>query len=98
KTTCPFPEAGTGYWTGAFNQKRLLTIYDGPTYADGNAFMNVGAWECDAQPCSGAKTPAECKGSKNGEAVLPCGIYSSTTQPVGPSKGNNIAVIDTAIG
>ena len=51
-TTCNINAAGTGYWRGAFQPKRLITIYDGPTYADGNAFMNVGAWECDAQPCS----------------------------------------------
>ena len=98
KTTCNFAAAGTGFWRGAFQPKRMITIYDGPTYADGNAFMNVGAWECDAQPCSGAKTAAECKGFKNGEAVLPCGIYSGTTQPVGPSGGKNIAVVDAAIG
>lgn len=97
-STCPFPEAGTGFWHGAFNQKRLLTIYDGPTYADGNAFMNVGAWECDAQPCSGASGPSGCKGFANGEAVLPCGIYGSLTNPVGPSGGTNVAVIDAGIG
>ena len=98
KTTCILPAAGTGYWRGEFNPKRLLTIYDGPTYADGNAFVNVGAWECDAQPCSKATSPNQCKGFQNGEVVLPCGIYSSTTQPVGPSGGNNILVVDAGIG
>lgn len=98
KTTCLFAAAGTGFWRGLFNPKRLITIYDGPTYADGNAFLNVGAWECDAQPCAGAASASGCKTFKNGEAVLPCGIYSSTTQPVGPSGGTNLAVIDAAIG
>ncbi|MEW6268602.1 MAG: G8 domain-containing protein [Thermodesulfobacteriota bacterium] len=97
-TTCMFPAAGTGFWKGAFQPKRLVTIYDGPTYADGNTFLNVGAWECDAQPCAGAADPSKCKGFAGGELVLPCGIYSSTTQPKGPSGGNNVAVLDAAIG
>jgi hypothetical protein len=98
QSTCNLPAAGTGYWRGEFQPKRLLTIYDGPTYADGNAFMNVGAWECNAQPCSKATSPDKCEGFQNGEAVLPCGIYSSTTQPVGPKGGNNIVVVDAGIG
>ncbi len=98
KITCMFPAAGTGFWRGSFQPKRLITIYDGPSYADGNTFLNVGAWECDAQPCRGATSASGCKTFKNGEAELPCGIYSSTTQPVGPSGGTNLAVIDAAIG
>ena len=26
---------------GSFNPKRLITIYDGPFYADGNIFLNI---------------------------------------------------------
>ena len=44
---------------GGFNPKRLINIYDGPHFADGNLFLNVGAWECDPQPCQG-KRPGQC--------------------------------------
>ena len=99
-TNTAIAAAGTGYWRGQYQPKRLLTIYDGPTYADGNTFLNVGAWECNAQPCAGKKSASECVGydPQTKEAVLPCGIYTSTTQPQGPSGGYNMVVMDTSIG
>ena len=84
KNTCNIDLEGTGYWRGgAYNPKRLISIYDGPHFADGNLFVNVGAWECDPQPCQGMSA-ADCEQSlmnKYGENALPCGIYSSTKQP-----------------
>jgi hypothetical protein len=33
--------------TGDFNPKRLMTIYDGPFYADGNIFLNIEPFTCN---------------------------------------------------
>ncbi|MCK6557438.1 hypothetical protein L6Q96_23100, partial [Candidatus Binatia bacterium] len=92
--TCNIDVEGTGFWTGGFQPKRLINIYDGPHFADGNLFLNVGAWECDPQPCMDKST---C------EMELPCGIYGSTTQPApgDPSQGidpHKMVVLDAAIG
>lgn len=90
KITCNLPEQGTGYFRDNFNPKRLLNIYDGPAYADGNTFVNVGAWKCDPQPCSGMSSD-ECyaalacvphqKGNADCDKLIPCGVYSSTIEP-----------------
>ncbi|MGB5813437.1 MAG: hypothetical protein WBG86_23075, partial [Polyangiales bacterium] len=66
QTTCDLPIEGTGYFRGEFNPKRLINIYDGPAYADGNTFLNVGSWECDPQPATG---------NNRFDGPLPCGIY-----------------------
>jgi hypothetical protein len=102
KNTCNIDLEGTGYWRGgAYNPKRLISIYDGPHFADGNLFVNVGAWECDPQPCQGMSAAA-CEQSlmnKYGENALPCGIYSSTKQPASqPEDRHKMLVIDAAIG
>lgn len=96
KITCNLEIEGTGYWRDSFQPKRLITIYDGPHFADGNTFVNVGSWECNPQPCNG-KTAAACAGE------LPCGIYSSTIQPAalkadGTVDVQKMEVIDAAIG
>jgi cell surface hyaluronidase len=99
RTTCNIDLEGTGYWQGSgFNPKRLISIYDGPHFADGNLFVNVGAWKCAVQPCQG-KQPGQC----NLPDGLECGIYGSTTEPTvegmnhepDPSK---MLVIDAAVG
>src|SRR5262245_31847224 len=91
RETCDLYDQGTGYFRGGasqFNPKRLITIYDGPHYADGNLFLNVGSWQCDPQPCAGKTT---C------ETDLPCGIYSSTTQPAASDLDpHKMTVIDAA--
>lgn len=98
KNTCNLDYDGTGYWQGGgFQPKRLINIYDGPHFADGNLFLNVGAWECDVQPCQN-KQPGQCVLPEG----LPCGIYTSTRQP-GIKQGNSIdpskmMVIDAAVG
>lgn len=91
RETCNLNDQGTGYFRGGgYQPKRLITIYDGPHYADGNLFLNVGSWQCDPQPCAG-KT--DC------ETDLPCGIYSSTTQPASPDLDpHKMIVIDAAVG
>lgn len=89
--TCNFPEEGTGYWKGSFQPKRLVNIYDGPHFAGGNTFLNVGSWECDPQPCAG-KIPGTC------EVELPCGIYSGSTQPRSETNPDHMVVIDAAVG
>lgn len=98
RATCNIDLDGTGYWQGGdWNPKRLISIYDGPHFADGNLFLNVGAWECTPQGCQG-KQPGQCDLPNGGE----CGIYASTRQPavlkndqVDPSK---MLVIDAAVG
>ncbi|MDX2167265.1 MAG: hypothetical protein SF182_09385 [Deltaproteobacteria bacterium] len=99
RTTCNIDLDGTGYWQGAgFNPKRLISIYDGPHFADGNMFLNVGAWECALQPCQG-KQQGQCLLPHGGE----CGIYASTTQPSvsktdGKPDTSKMRVIDAAVG
>lgn len=88
QTTCDLPVEGTGYFRGEFNPKRLINIYDGPAYADGNTFLNVGSWQCDPQPAAG----------QDFDGPLPCGVYSSTTQPLAPDGSNEMLVLDAAIG
>jgi len=95
-TTCNLESEGIGLWTGGFQPKRLINIYDGPHFADGNLFLNVGSWECDPQPCLG-KQPGQCS------TDLPCGIYSSTIQPAPNVPGQTIdphrmIVLDAAVG
>jgi hypothetical protein len=92
KVTCNIEAAGTGYWRGDVQPKRLISIYDGPHFADGNTFLNVGAWECDPQPCQG-KQAGQCV-----KAALDCGIYSSTLQPESPTKPGHMVVLDAGIG
>jgi hypothetical protein len=93
KQTCNIEAEGTGYWRDFFQPKRLITIYDGPHFADGNTFVNVGSWKCNPQPCAGK---ANC------DAEFDCGIYSSTVQPAVTNNGQvdktMMEVIDAAIG
>jgi hypothetical protein len=93
KSTCNFEAEGTGYWRDFFQPKRLITIYDGPHFADGNTFVNVGSWTCNPQPCKGKGT---C------DTTFDCGIYSSTVQPAVMDGGiinqGLMEVIDAAIG
>ncbi|MDX2167266.1 MAG: hypothetical protein SF182_09390 [Deltaproteobacteria bacterium] len=96
--TCNSDLDGAGYWRDApYNPKRLISIYDGPQYADGNLFLNVGAWSCDPQPCAD-KQAGQCELP----AGLPCGIYSSTRQPAVVNNGvvdrTKMVVIDAAVG
>jgi cell surface hyaluronidase len=96
--TCNLDIDGTGYWRGgAYNPKRLISIYDGPQFADGNLFLNVGAWTCEPQPCQG-KSMGQCVQSQG----LPCGIYSSTRQPAVVKDGvvdrKQMLVLDAAVG
>jgi hypothetical protein len=44
---CVMPLDGTGIFQGNFNPKRLISIYDGPFFADGNIFTNVAPFDCD---------------------------------------------------
>lgn len=88
--TCNLLAEGTGVFTGEFNSKRLLNIYDGPAYASGNTFLNVGAWDCDPQRCA-RKPAAACfdalpcaadqKGEPSCDKEFPCGVYGFTQQP-----------------
>ena len=92
RVTCNLDAEGVGIWSGAFNPKRLINIYDGPHFADGNLFVNVGAWQCDPQPCG--KVQGKCELPDG----LPCGIYSSTEQPYKKDDPKPMVVIDAAVG
>jgi hypothetical protein len=104
--TCNLESEGTGFWTGGFQPKRMINIYDGPHFADGNLFVDIGSWECDPQPCLGMSSAA-CEASlraRYGTNALPCGIYSSTFQPapippIGqPIDPHRMIVLDAAVG
>jgi hypothetical protein len=94
KITCNIEAEGTGYWRDNFQPKRLITIYDGPHFADGNTFTNIGSWSCNPKPCP---SQGACK------TDFPCGIYTSTIQPavtnsMGQVDKTQMMVIDAAVG
>lgn len=45
--TCVLPPDGTGVFQSNVQPKRMITIYDGPFYAEGNVFTNTPTWDCD---------------------------------------------------
>jgi hypothetical protein len=102
KVTCNLPADGTGYWRDFLQPKRLITIYDGPHFADGNAFVNVGSWECDPQPCAGLTKERCVEALQASGGAFPCGIYSSTQQPAietgSTVDSKKMVVIDAAVG
>jgi|GEM_PF-7000917 len=49
---CLFPEDGSGIPSGGLDPKRLLTIYDGPFFSDGNIFAGIGTSNIDPSPSS----------------------------------------------
>lgn len=67
ENACPLPADGTALFTQGFQPKRLINIYDGPFFAEGNAFANAQPFECDAAEVDGGNPE--------------CGIYMSTIQP-----------------
>ncbi|MGH7787488.1 MAG: hypothetical protein ACRERC_11515 [Candidatus Binatia bacterium] len=67
-SACPLPVDGTALFTQGFQPKRLINIYDGPFFAEGNAFSNAQAFECDPTNVT--------------EGNPECGIYMSTVQPM----------------
>ncbi len=88
---CPLPVDGTALFTQGFQPKRLINIYDGPFFAEGNAFTNAEPFECD---------PTQAPGG-NPE----CGIYFSTVQPAtcaaepDPDPAlDNMCVMNAAVG
>jgi hypothetical protein len=90
---CPLPIDGTATLTGGFQPKRLINIYDGPFFADGNAFTNAPAMECDPMQVT-AGNPQ-------------CGIYMSTVQPQScaglpsieaPGTDGGMCVLAAAVG
>ena len=91
-TACPLPVDGTALFTQGFQPKRLINIYDGPFFADGNAFANTQPFECDASIIGDDGSPQ-------------CGIYMSTVQPRAchypatiPADSTTMCVIDAAVG
>ncbi|KJE90907.1 hypothetical protein CAOG_08583 [Capsaspora owczarzaki ATCC 30864] len=44
---CPFKAEGVAYALAGFQPSRLITIYDGPFFADGNIFMAAKNFTCD---------------------------------------------------
>jgi hypothetical protein len=97
RATCNLEAEGVGIWQGAFQPKRMINIYDGPHFADGNLFVNIGAWQCDRSNAEG-KQPGQCKLPDG----MQCGIYSSTMQPAVKKNGvidpHAMMVLDAPIG
>jgi hypothetical protein len=91
---CPLPADGTALFAGGFQPKRLINIYDGPFFAEGNAFARTPALVCDPKVVTNG-TPE-------------CGIYMSTVEPescggvpsvqANPTTAGGMCVIDAAVG
>ncbi|MEO8605076.1 MAG: G8 domain-containing protein [bacterium] len=91
---CPLPIDGTALFVGGFQPKRLINIYDGPFFAEGNAFADAPALECDP--------------TKVTDGTPECGIYMSTVQPTtcdglpsvkaAPDTAGGMCVIDAVVG
>ena len=91
---CYFKKNGTGLYMGGFNPKRMLTIYDGPFFSDGNIFtqLNTSNQSVLTQP---NPAPQFAPGTT---------IYNSTNQPAYPPTSSatpnatQYTLIDAAIG
>lgn len=66
---CLLSADGIALFTGGFNPKRMMTIYDGPFYADGSVFTDTQPEVCDTTGPAPFNDPNSCR------------IYSSSTQP-----------------
>lgn len=85
---CYMEEDGSGIYIGGYNPKRLITIYDGPFFADGNIFTEIDTFKADVTVHS-PTNPSYA-----------AGIYDSTNQPwidTGSGSGQ-FEVVDAAIG
>lgn len=72
--TCMLPDEGIGIFNGGLNPKRLITIYDGPFYGEGNIFFDTESFACDPTSYTSADS---------------CGIYLTTFQPGFLSTGSH---------
>jgi len=94
-STCPLPAEGIGFVQGGFNPKRMVSIYDGPFYADGSVFADTPALQCTTTPPAKFDDADACQIYSS--TVQP--DYSSTVQPVDTSNTKaNVNVVDTAVG
>ena len=66
---CVLPADGIALFTGGLNSKRMISIYDGPFYADGSVFTDTAPFTCDTTGPAPFSDPNSCQ------------IYSSTTEP-----------------
>ena len=75
---CVLPADGIALFTGSLNSKRMISIYDGPFYADGNVFTDTTPFVCDTTGPAPFTDPNSCQ------------IYSSTTEPqyLAPPNGS----------
>lgn len=91
---CPLPLDGTALPLGGFQPKRLINIYDGPFFAERNAFAETPGIVCDPTKVTGGNPE--------------CGIYMSTVQPkscdglpsvmADPSTAGGMCVLSAAVG
>lgn len=79
---------GTGFYLGSYNPKRLLTIYDGPFFADGSVFAGTAPF--DRTPVTQSAPPAPLTSGAS--------VYDSTNQPEAAGDASRYRVIDAAIG
>lgn len=69
---CRLDKDGSGFFMNNLNPKRMITIYDGPFFADGNLFLKTEAIKCS--PGVPLSDPTSCR------------IYASTIEPAGEGK------------
>ena len=79
---CLLPEDGTVLFPGGFQPKRLMTIYDGPFYAEGSIFTNTPEEVCDPTVTT----------------TRPCGFYKTTRQPADNETNLDMLVANGGIG
>ncbi|MCK9634937.1 MAG: hypothetical protein M0R41_01485 [Methylobacter tundripaludum] len=93
---CYFQKDGVGLYMGGFNSKRMITIYDGPFFSDGNIFTQVNTSNSGVKTQPGS-TPPYATGTS---------IYDATNQPAYPLTASSVqnpalsqySVINAAIG
>ncbi|MEM7222015.1 MAG: hypothetical protein AAF495_03490 [Pseudomonadota bacterium] len=79
---CLLPLDGTGIFIGALAPKRLMTIYDGPFYAEGSIFTNTPAvLDTTGIPNTALYTNPSGKTSCDGTKYEDCGVYKAGQQP-----------------
>ena len=91
---CFLWDNGTGVYVTGYAPKRLITIYDGPFFAEGNTFGKVFRWSCNPFVPS-----ADCGVyQKTNQPMLPDVALPPLTGNEWPYVTTEMWVVDAAIG
>ena len=91
---CFLWDSGTALYVTGYNPKRLVTIYDGPFFAEGNTFGKVFRWACDAD-----STSEDCRVyRRTNQPMLPDVALPPLLGNEWPYLTTKMWVVDAAVG